>query len=86
MKAPAIQIENLGTFSVKSNKLPALIQKHKAHLASLDKPKTFFKMALRKEVELRLYRVELLKQMIDKERQRKAEFISNKKNGIKKDI
>ena len=84
MKAPLIQVENLGTFSAKSNKLVALIQKYRAQLDALLRPKSFFKMGFRKDIENKLRRAENLKLLIELEKKRKQEFISKKKDGSDK--
>jgi len=80
LKEPNIQIENLGSFKVKTKELPKLLNKYRKHLDVL-KPETFNQMAIKKDIETKLERVRNLQFIIGKECHRKAEFIKNKKNG-----
>lgn len=72
-----IQIENLGTFSVKRKEVPLLIKKYNKHLGILTKD-TFNQMTLRKETEKKLANAIKLQGMIDTEKTRKHEFITKK--------
>lgn len=77
MRGPAIQVPNLGTFKVKPGELPKLIHKYEKHLTVLQ-PETFNQMATRKDVELRLKRVQDLMKSIEEEKERKMEFLRTK--------
>lgn len=85
MKGPRVQVENLGSFSVISKKLPEIIAKTTEYLNSLESPETFNRMTLRNEVQEKLERALSLEQMIKDEEQRRKEFIAEKNERDKKD-
>tara|TARA_R110002020_G_scaffold23658_5_gene78630 strand:- start:13996 stop:14367 length:372 start_codon:yes stop_codon:yes gene_type:complete len=72
-----IQVEKIGTFKIRKNKVPRLIAKYKKHLSVL-KTETFNQMAIKKEVEQRLKEVENLKKLLDSEKERRNEFLKKK--------
>jgi predicted RNase H-like nuclease (RuvC/YqgF family) len=72
-----IQVEKLGTFAVKKQKVPGLITKYKKHLNIL-KTETFNQMAIKKEVEKKLKQVLELQEKLDEEKQRRKEFLKRK--------
>lgn len=72
-----IQVENIGSFTVKKQKVPGLIKKYEKHLSVL-KTETFNQMAIKKEVEIKLQEVLKLKEMLDEEKQRRKEFLDKK--------
>jgi len=75
-----IQVENIGTFKAKPKELPKLIAKYNKHLSVLN-TETFRGMRTKKDVEGRLAKVVALQDQINETRERKKEFIENKKNG-----
>lgn len=85
LKNHTIQVEELGTFKVKEQKLPGLIGKHERHLSVLTKD-TFEQMALKKDVEQRLAQLKNIKFLIEQEKLRKKEFLKNKHNGLKENL
>ena len=72
-----IQVENLGLFKAKENELPKLIYKYEKHL-SVIKPETFNQMAIKKEIEFKLERVNYLQNIIIEDKNRKKEFLKKK--------
>jgi hypothetical protein len=80
-----IQVEGLGSFKIKSRELPKLIKKYENHLNVL-KPETFNQMAIKKDIEEKLYKVLKAQELIEKDLERKKEFLKNKKNGYQKNL
>lgn len=78
-----IQVENLGTFNVKKKELPKLAAKYVNHLSVL-KTDTFRQMAIKKDVEVKLKRVQVLQTILKEEAARKKQFFKNKKDGKNK--
>ena len=72
-----IQVEMLGSFNVKKDKVPYLIKKYEKHLSVL-KTETFNQMAIKKEVELKLEQVMRLQKLLDDEKKRRNEFLKRK--------
>jgi len=72
-----IQVENIGSFSVKKQKIPYLIKKYDKHLSVL-KTDTFNQMAIKKEVELKLKQVLELQELLNEEKQRRQDFLKRK--------
>jgi len=68
-----IKVLNLGSFQAKPGELPKLVHKYEKHLKVLQ-PETFNQMATRQDLKLKLERVNNLRSMIEKERERRAEF------------
>jgi len=85
MKAPGIQVTNLGTFKAKPGELPKLVHKYEKHLEVLQ-PETFNQHSLRKELETRLARVKGLQAQINEERDRRREFMKAKDERNKKNL
>lgn len=72
-----IQVENLGTFKVKSRELPKLAAKYIKHLEVLN-PETFQQMQMKKAVEGKLERVQNMQEMLADEKERKKQFLIKK--------
>ena len=64
MRGPNLLIENLGSFKVRTNKIPKLINNYKKHLETLDQNE-FVQVAIIRSVNERLEKVLKLKQIID---------------------
>jgi nucleoid DNA-binding protein len=80
-----IQVEGLGSFKIKNKELPKLVKKYENHLNVL-KPETFNQMAIKKDIEEKLYKVFKAQELIENDLKRKQEFYKNKKNGHKKNM
>lgn len=72
-----VQVENLGSFTIKKQKIPGRIKKYEKHLSVL-KTETFNQMAIKKEIEEKLNQLLKLKEMLDEEKKRRQEFLKNK--------
>lgn len=72
-----IQVEGLGSFKVKANELPKLIKKYEKHLDVI-KPETFNQMAIKKDIEDKLYKVLKVQEQLIEDRERKIKFYKDK--------
>jgi len=85
MRGPNIQVENLGSFKVRNNKIPKLINKYEQYLNTLDK-KEFSQVAIIRSVEKRLEKTLRLKKIMDEETQRKKDHLKIKDEYIRKNL
>jgi len=85
MRGPNIQVENLGSFKVRNNKIPRLINKYEQYLNTLDK-KEFSQVAIIRSVEKRLEKTLRLKKIMDEETQRKKDHLKIKDEYIRKNL
>lgn len=80
-----IQVENLGSFKAKPTEVLKLLYKYKKQLEDI-KTETFYQMQNKKELQAKLLKVEMLRASIEKERERKREFIKEKNERIQKNM
>jgi DNA-binding transcriptional regulator PaaX len=84
MRGPRIFVEGLGTFVVKHWKLPELEEKYLRYLKYyedriLENRMSFQKFAIKKEVEVRIAKIQAIRAMSDKELERKKQ-VKEKRN------
>ena len=72
-----IQVEGIGSFKAKNKELPKLVEKYEKHLSVL-KTETFNQMAIKKEIDETLKSVKELQNIINKDKERKKEFLKKK--------
>jgi hypothetical protein len=85
MAGPNVKVPNIGTFKVKPSELPKLKDKYEGHLSVLS-PDTFTQMSTKKDLEIRLEKVNNLQKMLDDEKARKHEFLKKKNEYTKNNM
>lgn len=80
MKAPNVEVPNLGQFKARGYLLGFAAENCKKYLEKTDHL-TFTRAAVRKDIEERLIRIENLKLLYDREKERKKQFKLDKQNG-----
>ena len=85
MRGPNILIENIGSFKIRTNKIPKLINTYEKHLETLDQNE-FVQVAIIRSVNERLEKVLKLKKIIDEEAQRKKDHIKIKDEYVRKNM
>jgi hypothetical protein len=77
MKAPIVQVPNLGRFEIRGYLLGYSAQNCRKYLEKTE-PTTFMRATIRKEIEDRLLKIENMKALYEFERERKKQFKLNK--------